>query len=41
VIVLDSNLWVFGLLGQNDRAATILDDIQHGETPAVINTYLV
>jgi len=41
VIVLDSNLWVFGLLGQNDRAAAILDDIQHGETLSVINAYML
>lgn len=41
MIVLDSNLWVFGLLGQNDRAAAILDDIQHGETLSVINAYML
>ena len=41
MIVLDSNLWVFGLLGRNDRAATILDDIQHGETPSVINASML
>jgi predicted nucleic acid-binding protein len=41
VIILDSNLWVFGLLGRNDRAAAILDDIQRGETISAINSYMV
>ena len=41
MIVLDSNLWVFGLLGRNDQAATILDDIQHGETPSVIDASML
>ena len=41
MIVLDSNLWVFGLLGQNDRAAAILDEIEHSETLSAINAYMV
>ena len=41
MIVLDSDLRVFGLLGRNDQAATILDDIQHGETPSVINASML
>ena len=41
MIVLDSNLWVFGLLDQNDRAAATLDDIERGETPSAINAYMV
>lgn len=41
MLVLDSNLWVFGLLGHNDRAATVLDDIERGETLSAINAYMV
>lgn len=41
MLILDSNLWVFGLLDRNDRAATTLDDIQHGETVSAINAYMV
>jgi predicted nucleic acid-binding protein len=41
VIVLDSNLWVFGLLGQNDRAAATLDEIERGETLSAISAYMV
>jgi predicted nucleic acid-binding protein len=41
VIILDSNLWVFGLLGQNARASTILDEIQRGETVSAISAYMV
>lgn len=41
MIVLDSNLWVFGLLGHNNRAAAILDNIQCGETVSAINAYMV
>ena len=41
MIILDSNLWVFGLLGQNERAAAILEDIQRGETVSAINAYMV
>ena len=41
MIVLDSNLWMFGLLGQNDRAAAILDHIERGETLSATNAYMV
>lgn len=41
MIILDSNLWVFGLLGRNDRTAGTLDDIQRGETVSAINAYMV
>lgn len=41
MIILDSNLWVFGLLGHNDRAAAILDNIQCGERVSAINAYMV
>ena len=41
MIILDSNLWVFGLLGQNDHAVEILDDIEPGETLSAINAYMV
>ena len=41
MIILDSNLWVFGLLGQSDHAARILDDIERGETLSAINAYMV
>jgi predicted nucleic acid-binding protein len=41
VNVLDSNLWVFGLLGRHDRAAAVLDEIDRGETTSAISAYMV
>ena len=39
--ILDTNLWVFGMLGTNERAERLLDDIERGETVSAINAYMV
>lgn len=39
--LLDTNLWVFGTLGVNDRAEHLLDEIERGETVSAINAYMV
>lgn len=39
--ILDSNLWVFGMLRTNERARTLLDEIDRGETTSAINAYIV
>ncbi len=39
--ILDTNLWVFGTLGTNDRAERLLDDVERGETVSAINAYMV
>ncbi len=39
--ILDTNLWVFGTLGTNDRAKRLLDDIERGGTVSAINAYMV
>lgn len=39
--ILDTNLWVFGTLGTNDRAERMLDDIERGDTVSAINAYMV
>ena len=39
--ILDTNLWVFGTLGTNDRATRLLDEIERGETVSAINAYMV
>ena len=39
--ILDTNLWVFGTLGTNDRSAQLLDEIERGETISAINAYMV
>lgn len=41
MIILDSNLWVFGSLGRHDRAATLLDEIERGDTVSAISAYMV
>lgn len=41
MILLDTNLWVFGTLGTNARAERLLDEIEHGETVSAINAYMV
>jgi len=41
VKILDTNLWVFGTLGTNDRATRLLDEIERGETVSAINAYMV
>jgi predicted nucleic acid-binding protein len=41
VKILDTNLWVFGTLGTNDRAERLLDEIERGETISAINAYMV
>jgi predicted nucleic acid-binding protein len=41
MFILDSNLWVFGLLGRHDRAAKLLDEIDRGRTLSAINAYMV
>lgn len=39
--ILDTNLWVFGTLGTNDRAERLLAEIERGETISAINAYMV
>lgn len=39
--ILDTNLWVFGTLETNDRAAKLLADIERGETVSATNAYMV
>lgn len=39
--ILDTNLWVFGTLGTNDRAERLLDAIDRGETTSAISAYMV
>lgn len=39
--VLDTNVWVFGTLGTHERAVTLLDEIESGETTSAINAYMV
>lgn len=39
--ILDTNLWVFGTLQTNDRAADLLAAIDRGETTSAINAYMV
>ena len=39
--ILDTNLWVFGTFGTNDRAERLLEDIEEGETVSAINAYMV
>jgi predicted nucleic acid-binding protein len=41
VILLDTNLWVFGTLGTNARGERLLDEIERGETVSAINAYMV
>lgn len=39
--ILDTNLWVFGMLGTNSRAEHLLDEIERGETVSAINAYML
>lgn len=39
--ILDTNLWVFGTLGANDRATELLGAIDRGETVSAISAYVV
>lgn len=39
--ILDTNLWVFGTLRTNDKAATLLAEIERGDTISAINAYMV
>ncbi|MFO7832890.1 MAG: hypothetical protein R6V31_02245 [Halohasta sp.] len=39
--ILDTNLWVFGTLGTNDRAVRLLDEIEQGSTISAISAYMV
>lgn len=39
--ILDTNLWVFGTLGTNDRAERLLAEIERGETTSALNAYMV
>jgi len=41
VKILDTNLWVFGTLGTNDRAERLLDEIERGEAVSALNAYMV
>lgn len=39
--ILDTNLWVFGTSGTNDRAERLLAEIERGETISAIDAYMV
>ena len=39
--ILDTNLWVFGTLRTNERAAELLAAIDRGEVTSAINAYMV
>lgn len=39
--ILDSNLWVFGMLGTNDRATVLLNENERGETTSAIDAYIL
>lgn len=39
--ILDTNLWVFGTVRTNARAAELLTEIDQGETNSAINAYVV
>lgn len=39
--ILDTNLWVFGTLGTNDRAVQLLDEIEQGTTTSAVSAYMV
>lgn len=39
--ILDTNLWVFGTLGTKDRAGSLLDSIEHGDTTSAISAYMI
>lgn len=41
MFILDSNLWVFGTLNTNNRAAALLDEIERGETTSAIDAYIL
>jgi hypothetical protein len=41
MIILDSNLWVFGTVGASARAERLLGEIEAGETTAAINAYIL
>lgn len=41
MIVLDTNLWVFGTLGTHETAVGLLDEIERGETNSAISAYMV
>ncbi|MFP4218680.1 MAG: hypothetical protein ACLFR6_07585 [Salinarchaeum sp.] len=41
MIILDTNLWVFGTLQTNEQAADQLAAIDRGETTSAINAYMV
>jgi hypothetical protein len=41
VIILDTNLWVFGTLGTDERAESLLNDIERGRRPSAINVYML
>ncbi len=41
VKILDTNLWVFGMLGASERSAQLLDEIEHGEMVSAITAYMV
>jgi len=41
VKILDTNLWVFGMLGTNEQAEILLDDIEQGEMESAISAYMV
>lgn len=41
MIILDTNLWVFGTLGTDERAESLLNDIERGWRLSAINAYML
>jgi predicted nucleic acid-binding protein len=41
MFILDSNLWVFGTLKANERAITLLDEIERGDTTSAVDAYIL
>lgn len=39
--ILDSILWVFGMLGTHELAISLLDEIDRGETRSALSAYMV
>ena len=41
MIILDTNLWVFGTLGTDERPESLLDEIERGQRLSAINAYVL
>ena len=39
--ILDSNLWIFGLLGKNRKAVQLIERIDDGRTESAMNAYIL